>query len=156
MSRPQVANIVAFPSTHWSLVGRAGEVSPERRREALGILLRRYLSALRAHLVVAKRISADAADDLIQGFVADKIIEQNLLAQAEQGRGRFRSFLLTALDHYAVGRFRHETASKRSPATPLRDIANQLELSADSAEPSHVFTLVWARQVIDEAKRRME
>src|SRR5438477_6642253 len=102
MPNENVVDAARFPSTQWSLVGRAGRTSNEHRRDALGVLLHRYMPALRAHLVLAKRMSADHAEDLLQGFVADKIIEKNLLAQAEQARGRFRSFLLAALNHYVI------------------------------------------------------
>src|ERR1041385_8471692 len=155
MSRENVIDLARFPSTQWSLVGRAGHISDERRREALSTLLRRYMPALRAHLVLTRRISPDQADDLIQGFIADKIIEQNLLAQAEASRGRFRSFLLAALNHHVISQFRHDTARKRSPTAPLLDIADQSQISA-GAEPSLQFMLEWARQVVAEARRRME
>jgi hypothetical protein len=156
MPNENVVDAARFPSTQWSLVGRAGRTSNEHRRDALGVLLHRYMPALRAHLVLAKRMSADHAEDLLQGFVADKIIEKNLLAQAEQARGRFRSFLLAALNHYVISQFRHESAAKRSPSSPLLDIAEQHNVSAASAEPSLAFTLVWAREVVQEARRRME
>src|SRR5687768_2580796 len=95
-----VVTAVGFPSTHWSLVGSAAQINREKRREALGTLLHRYMPALRAHLVLARRLPADYADDLLQGFVADKVIEQNLLGNADRTKGRFRSFLLAAVKHY--------------------------------------------------------
>ena len=87
MSREDAAIAIRFPSTQWSLVGRAGQMTGERRREALATVLHRYMPALRAHLVLGRRIPPDRADDLIQGFIADKMIEQNLLSTAEQNRG---------------------------------------------------------------------
>jgi len=156
MPRENAIDVARFPSTQWSLVGRAGHITGTRRREALGTLLRRYMPALRAHLVLAKRISPDHADDLVQGFVTDKMIEQNLLGQAEEARGHFRSFLLVALNRYVISQFRHESARKRSPSGPLLDIADQHDVSAASAEPSWQFTLVWAREVVEQARRRME
>ena len=156
MPRDHAMEVARFPSTQWSLVGRAGHITGSRRRDALGTLLRRYMPALRAHLVLAKRILPDHADDLIQGFVTDKIIEQNLLGQAEEARGQFRSFLLVALNRYVIGQYRQESAQKRSPCGPLLDIADQADVSLRSAEPSWQFTLVWARQVVEEARRRME
>jgi hypothetical protein len=35
-------DMARFPSTQWSLVGRAGHITGERRREALTTLLRRH------------------------------------------------------------------------------------------------------------------
>src|SRR2546430_1488073 len=76
MPRENAMGVARFPATQWSLVGRAGHVTGSRRREALGTLLHRYMPAMRTHLVLARRMSPDQADDLIQGFVTDKIIEQ--------------------------------------------------------------------------------
>jgi len=154
--RADAVDVARFPSTQWSLVARAGHVSTARRREALSTLLHRYMPALRTHLVLARRISPDRADDLIQGFIADKIIEQNLLRQAEESRGRFRSFLLVALDRYVISQYRQETARKRSPSSSIFDISDQPDLCAADAEPSWQFTLIWARQVVEEARLRME
>src|SRR5690349_5943762 len=68
-----------FPETQWSLVGlAAGPDGDQRQREALATLLRRYLPALRAQLVAARQFANDAIDDLLQGFVADKVIAQQL------------------------------------------------------------------------------
>ena len=156
MSGQQVANELRFPSTQWSLVGRAGQLSPQQRREALGIFLDRYLPALRAHLVLGKRISGDLADDLLQGFIADKIVEQNLLAHAEQTKGRFRSFLVGALNHYLISHIRHETAQKRCPSERILNIGDQFDVCADMLEPSEHFTLMWAREIVEQARRLTE
>ena len=55
-----------LPTTHWSLVARAGFTDNEARRDALGELLTRYLPALRAHLIHSKRLTDDEADDVLQ------------------------------------------------------------------------------------------
>ena len=83
-------NDCAFPSTQWSLVDRAAAGDAKARQRALGDLLQRYLPALRAHLVFKKRIDQERAEDLVQGFVTNKVIEQGLIARADPGKGRFR------------------------------------------------------------------
>ena len=105
----------AFPATQWSLVDRARQKDGSGFREALSTLLHRYLPALGAHLVIEKRIERQRAEDLLQGFVADKVIEQDLLKRAEQSRGKFRSFLLVTLNHYMISQHRSDAAEKRSP-----------------------------------------
>ena len=55
----------SFPSTQWSLVLCAGHASEDEKRQALEALLRRYLPALRAHLLIAKAAPADQVDDLL-------------------------------------------------------------------------------------------
>src|SRR3954452_18501690 len=99
-----------FPSTQWSVVGRAGSgANDDARRRALATLLARYLPALRSYLRAKHRVDPDRADDLVQGFLTDKVLEQDLIRQADRGRGRFRTFLLTALDNYVTSHVRRET-----------------------------------------------
>lgn len=144
-----------FPTTHWSLVARAGQDATETKRQALGELLTRYLPALRAHLVHGKRLSPHDADDLLQEFVAAKLLEKELLGRADAELGRFRTFLLTALDRFLIDRFREENACKRSPGEGrlkvLGDDAGQLQGNS----PSDAFDLAWARNVIDQTVQLM-
>jgi len=85
-----------FPTTHWSEVAAAGQTDPELKREALGRLVMKYLPALQAHLVW-KGIARQEAEDLVQDFVAGKVVEKGLIAGADRQLGRFRTYLLTAL-----------------------------------------------------------
>jgi RNA polymerase sigma-70 factor (ECF subfamily) len=139
-----------FPDTHWSLVFRAGGTQADRR-EALGELLKRYLPALKAHLVLGRRMDRDCANDLVQGFVTDKLVERNLLGQITGGKGKFRTFLLKALDRYAFDQIRRQNAQKRSPGLlrPLEEAQGQGKVVPDP------FDIAWGREVVQEALRRM-
>lgn len=144
-----------FPTTRWSLVARAGKDAPDAQRQALGELLTRYLPALRAHLLYGKRLTPEDADDLLQDFVAGKIIERELLGRADAQLGKFRTFLLTSLDRFLIDRFREENARKRSPgAGRLEAWGDQVEAGAAN-RPCDAFDLAWAREVIEHAVRLM-
>ena len=144
-----------FPTTHWSLVARAGVASAAAQRQALGDLLVRYLPALRAHLVYGKRLTPDDADDLLQEFVADKIIERALVGRADAELGKFRTFLLTALDRFLIDRFRRQAACKRSPGEAgLKILGDHADLVQDE-QSCDAFDAAWARNVIDETVRLM-
>src|SRR5437763_498542 len=95
-----------FPETSWTAIGEVWAEGPNGPRHALGALLKRYMPALRARLVIEKGIAPDKAGDLLSGFTADKILERNLISRADRSRGRFRTFLLTALDRYVVDEHR--------------------------------------------------
>ena len=147
------SDLMPFPTTHWSQVGRAGA---HGARQALGALLQRYLPALRAHLLLERGISADRVEDLLQGFVADKIVEQNLVAQARQAKGKFRSFLLVSLNRYVVSQFRHDKAAIRSPGdASMVSLEGLGALASGEVEPSEQFNAAWAREMVAEAKRRL-
>lgn len=142
----------AFPVTPWSLVMRASQDSTVAVREALGTLLQRYLPALRAHLVLHRRIPPDLADDLLQSFVSRKVLEQKLIARSDRTRGRFRSFLLKSLDHHVIDQIREQQARGGAPAR-LSEMEGFDPASED--EPSAEFDRAWAREVVAEAVRRM-
>lgn len=145
-----------FPSTNWDMVNQAGDRNHMHWAPALDKLVRQYLPALMAHLVNIKNIPADRAEDLLQSFLSEKIITGQLLPRADQNRGKFRSFLLTALDHHTASVFRREQAAKRSPGAEghvnLDEIAHELPAAGHSHA---MFDLVWARQLVDDALNRV-
>ncbi len=140
-----------FATTQWSLVVKAGQ---EARGEALARLLEQYLPALRAHLINGKRLPPDQADDLLQEFTAQKILEKNLFAAADRRLGKFRTFLLTALDRFVLNQHRAQGARKHAAdkAAPLAD-GDDAEYRPD---PSRAFDVAWARSVIADALRQMQ
>ena len=146
-----------FPETQWTLVAlAAGGGDAQRKHDALSTLLHRYLPALRAHLTAGRRrITEDMADDLLQGFLADKVIEQNLLDHARRERGRFRAFLLVTLDRYVISQHRARTAGTRAPGGGASIVA-----FADTPEPigavaGDPYCLAWARELLSEAIEQM-
>lgn len=143
-----------FPTTHWSLVYRAGN-----QGSAKGLLegiLNQYLPALKVHLVKGKHLRPDEADDVLQGFVLDKMILDDLLGYADHKRGRFRTFLLRVLDNYLSNQQRHDRARTRSPGTPLESIDDRPIASKTNGDLPTAFDLEWARQLISRALQLME
>lgn len=53
------------------------------RSEALERLLGSYAPAMVGHLVHRKRLPPDRAEDLVQGFIADKVLEKRLVGRAD-------------------------------------------------------------------------
>ncbi len=129
------------------------------RVPALDELLRIYLPALRAHLTRFMRVPPSEADDLIQNFVATKVLcaDRPILGKADASRGRFRSFLLKAFRNFVVDEIRKRGAQKRGPgvgAVALPDDPDDMpggEMGFDRA-----FHLEWVRQILGEALTRME
>ena len=134
-----------FPSTHWSLIYSAHDQDSVRRRESLGELLRLYLPALRAHLLYRRKIESHRAEDFLQGFVADQVLQRDMLAKADSARGRFRSFLLRSLENYVINRRRSEAGRRETT----------LDLEAAEEATSDIFEVEWARQLLQETLHRM-
>ena len=145
-----------FVTTHWSVVIAAGE----SRKDALEQLCRWYWSPLYAF---ARRggATADEALDLTQGFFA-RLLEKGDLAAANPARGRFRSWLLTAMKHYQTNQWVRDRAQKRG--------GNQRTLSLDGAlaedeyrkdpadhmTPERLYERRWAEQLARRAMDRLQ
>ena len=146
-----------LPSTHWSEIASASNTRQQKGRQALDHLLTRYQPALLAHLGFKFRAKDDVARDLLQSFVLEKILEKELLAQANSARGRFRTFLLNALDNFVVSQRRKQQAQKRSPGG---DVLSVDELSP-ADEPQHNdppidrTEIFWAQSAIKAALSNM-
>lgn len=56
--------------------------------------------------------SIEDAQDLTQEFFA-RVLERNWLARADQGKGRFRTFLLTAMERFLANEWDKVRALKR-------------------------------------------
>src|ERR1041384_4741444 len=89
-----------FATTHWSVVLSAGHSDTPRARHALERLCQTYWYPLYA-FVRQRGYSAHDAQDLTQGFFT-RLLEGGSLAAADPARGRFRSFMLTALNHFLM------------------------------------------------------
>ncbi len=141
-----------FPTTRWSLLGRAGDRalgSAQRKRE-LDEFLRIYLPVLRDYLVAVRRMRAEDAEALAQAFVAEQILQRNILMRADPGIGRFRSFLCVCLKNYSISA--HRKQARRTAAANL----DQIVEPATAATPDTDFDRLWARRVIAESLDRMQ
>src|SRR5690348_14939842 len=87
-----------FYTTQWSVVIAAGQASSPQSAEALEALCEAYWYPLYAY--VRRRVDdVHRAQDLTQEFFA-QLLERQTVAVAQPERGRFRSFLLTALQNF--------------------------------------------------------
>lgn len=155
---PEANSPKRFPTTRWSLVAQAGLEDPENRREALDHLLSRYWPALHAHLVGDKRLPSEEAEDVLQEFIVGKILEKELIGQARQDLGKFRTFLLAALDRFVIDQFRRRNAKKHSPdggAAMVLDLGDHAGRLPASPAPCDAFDTAWARGVLAETIDRM-
>jgi DNA-directed RNA polymerase specialized sigma24 family protein len=156
MPKDESQDFRAFPETRWSLVSRATAETVNGQREAMGELLGRYLPALKSHFVLRKKLPSERVDDLLQGFIATKVLNGDFLSRADRDKGKFRSFLLTAVDRYVVDVIRQEGAKKRSPGEGMTLSIDEYPYVIGAADPcGDVFDTAWAREVIAEALRRL-
>ena len=148
-----------FETTQWSVVLAAGDTDSPGSREALEALCETYWYPLYAY-VRRRGQSEENARDLTQGFFA-KLLEKNWVAAADRERGKFRTFMLTALKHYMADEWDRQRAQKRGggnlPISLDFDTAEdgyKLELP-DDRTPEDVFEDSWARTLMDRARQRL-
>lgn len=126
--------------------------------EALDRLCRVYWPPLYAFARRDGKSPADA-QDLVQGFLA-RLLARDDLAQVSVDKGRFRTFLLTALRNHVIKQGEADRALKRGggqPAIPL-DLENAealcgADLSAES--PEKAYARRWAQTVLSHAYQRL-
>ena len=144
-----------FPSTSWSLILAASDEGDAGCNEALAQLCATYWYPLYAY---ARRLSyaPDAACDYTQGYFA-KLLEKRYLHDADQERGRFRSFLLTSFRHYLSNERAHERAAKRGGGALLLSIDMETAEGRYALEPREdltpekLFERRWAITLLDGA-----
>jgi RNA polymerase sigma-70 factor (ECF subfamily) len=148
-----------FVTTHWSVVLTATRSDTTRAQAALARLFQAYWYPLYAY-VRRRGYAAHDAQDLTQEFFA-RLLEQNWLAQADRERGRFRTFLLSALSHFLANEWDKARAQKRGGAVqfvPLQLDSAETRYGqepADPLTPEQCFERRWALALLDEVLNRL-
>jgi len=116
-----------------------------------------YCPVLKKHLVRDMNFTPHSADDLVQDFIAQKILEKNALASADSTKGRFRVFLLKTFTNFVVSEIRKGRARKRSPHSGQALSLDEVPDLAVASAPLHqALDLEWARQIMAMAIEHMK
>jgi RNA polymerase sigma-70 factor (ECF subfamily) len=154
----QIRNNSGFETTHWSRVLAAGEGDSAQAREAIESLCAVYWYPLYAYVRRKGHSPADA-EDLVQGFFA-RLLCLNSMAQVTRERGKFRSFLLGAMNHYMADEWDRASAKRR-------DCRRTISLDAGAAEtrfgqepqdhqtPERLFQRQWAMALLEAVVNRL-
>lgn len=142
--------------TDWSMVLDSAKADSPTQQQSLDKLVRRYWGAMMAR-ARATGLSEHDAHDAIQGFVADVILERNMLAAADPDRGRFRGLLSSSLGNYLRDRIRRKSAAKRNPTEGRVDsiMDGDQPAAQGSIDPETAFTRHWVATVIRNAIRKV-
>jgi RNA polymerase sigma factor (sigma-70 family) len=152
----------SFASTRWSMVLEAGNSATVSAHafNALSELCQIYWRPLYSFLR-RQGCSAEDARDLIQGFFAD-LIEKRAYARADRDKGRFRSFLLGALKHYAADVYDRGRALKRGGGMILQSLDDQATGEAEAQiaratkwQPEEIYDREWAALLLRQALDRL-
>jgi len=145
----------AFQTTLWSLVLRAKDPSSPERRDALQKLIAAYWKPL-YYFVRRKGNGTEASKDLTQGFFAD-LLARDFLQYLDRDRGKFRTFLLAALEHYMADQYDRDRAQKRGGDRTILSLdfekaeGEAPALPASGENPDAAFKRDWATRVLAQA-----
>ncbi|HTV38932.1 MAG TPA: sigma-70 family RNA polymerase sigma factor [Candidatus Sulfotelmatobacter sp.] len=149
-----------FVTTQWSIVLKAGHGDTTHASEALERLCRTYWYPIYA-CVRRRGHSPEDAQDLAQSFFL-RLLEQQSLANANPELGRFRSFLLGALNHFLIDEWKKARTQRRGGGRPLLSLdwaaaERRFDLEpVDHTTPGKAFDKNWATALLEEVLKQLE
>lgn len=151
-----------FSTTRWSVVLSAGGASVELAREALEQLCRDYWYPLYA-FVRRKGHGPEEAADLTQEFFA-KLLANDFAHGLKPEGGRFRSFLLTALNRFLINEWQKSRRQKRGGGAFTDSLEamiaerGEVEYLAEASHldtPERLFQRAWAETLLARVLERL-
>ncbi len=158
-SSPVTGYGAQFAPTSWTDVLTAQRGGSLEAEAALEKLCQTYWYPLYSYLR-RKGNDPDRAQDLTQGFFY-RLIKENYLGAVDRKRGKFRSFLLAALNHFVSNQRDHERAAKRGGGQALislddTDAENRfIHEPASSLSPEKIFEKNWFLTLFEQALARL-
>jgi RNA polymerase sigma-70 factor (ECF subfamily) len=144
-----------FPATRWSRVQAAG-ISEPNGSDAFADLCADYWTPVFSYLR-RRGISEPDAKDLTQGFFLH-LLEHRTARRADAQRGKFRSFLLGALQNYLANEFERDHRQKRGGDYELVSLDDPSRAFADpgcASAAERLYEESWAREIMHHALTRL-
>jgi RNA polymerase sigma-70 factor (ECF subfamily) len=148
-----------FVTTHWSVVVAARDNPSQQADEALEQLCSVYWYPLYSY-VRRRGFNPADAQDLTQEFFF-RLLDRKYLEAADYRKGRFRTFLLTALEHFLANEWRRSRALKRGGQITFQSIDEQSAEERYAREPASwlspdkVYDQNCALALLDRALKRL-
>ena len=142
------------------MVLAAGELEGDQAAAALEQLCRTYWYPLYAY-IRRRGYPTDQAEDLIQGFFAHFLAHDHV-ANADRRRGRLRSHLLGALNHYLADAHDRQHRVKRGSGRPAFSLdvaageAGYQQEPIDDFSPDRLYERRWTITLLNQVLTRLE
>ena len=135
--------MMQFPPTEWTRV-----IEPSLGEAIQNELPARYWKPIYCYLR-RKGYSNEEAKDITQDFFTEIILGRGLFRNVERSKGKFRTLLLTALEHYIISVARYQKRKKRYPGPTV--VLDEQTIIQDSnlADPEDAFDYGWASQLLE-------
>jgi len=138
----------------------ANEDDSPRAQEALGRLCQAYWYPIYA-FIRRRGNDAEPAKDLTQEFFS-RLLAKQFLRIADRERGRFRTFLLSCVDHFLSNEYKKEHRLKRGGEytfVPLEDTSAEERYEFEPVEdmsPDKLMDRRWALTVLEMSIKQLE
>ena len=148
-----------FATTHWTVVLTAGRNETTHAGAALEKLCQTYWYPLYGY-IRRRGHSPEDAQDLTQAFFT-RLLERQWIGRADREKGKFRSFLLSALNNFLADEWDRARAQKRGGGVaplPLQFDTAETRYSfepADQTTPEQLYERRWALALLEEVLRRL-
>lgn len=148
-----------FETTHWSVVLAAARGDSSQSAQALETLCRTYWYPVYA-FVRRQSYNPVDAQDLTQAFFA-RVLQGGFLEAARPERGKFRSFLLTAVRHFLANEWDRGRAEKRGGRftfIPLDETGAESrygQVASQDLTPERVYELSWGSMILERVRQRL-
>lgn len=143
----------AFATTRWSLVAHAAGRDPDARRAALGEFARLYRAPCEAWLRL-RGVDRERAEETVQNFLVDVVLERGLLAKVEPGAGPLRARVLHALRNHATDLFRRGATRGRHEVRAAESARDAGTAMSGGGASDDSFDAAWASAQLQEALAR--
>lgn len=148
-----------FPSTQWSAILAMSDGESPKARSALERICQNYWYPIYAFLRRKGYSYAEAQDTTQQFFL--RLLEKDSILLAQRNRGKFRSFLLTSLNHFLIDEWRRQNARKRGGGqiVSLAEFSDaeskfQKELFHEQT-PDRIYDRAWALTLLEKSMIRL-
>ena len=148
-----------FATTHWSVVLAAGQGDTGQSAAALEHLCCTYWYPLYAY-IRRRGYAHEDAQDLTQEFFW-RLLDRRWLPQVDRQKGRFRSFLLVAMNHFLANEWDRATAVKRGGRVlfqSLEDGTGEQRFADESqlaCSPEELYDQRWATTLLQTVLSRL-
>jgi len=141
-----------LPVTRWSEIINLRMSDEAQQTLIIDKLLRRYWKPIYCYLR-RKGYNNETAKDMTQGFFQEVVLGRELIQKANQTKGLFRTFILTAIDRYVIDLYSYEATNKRRSDGQMFqlsdvDVSSVPTITSDST-PEQNFHYAWISDLLD-------
>lgn len=144
-----------FGTTCWTQIVDSKTSNEQKERLIINDLISRYWKPVYCYLR-RKGHDNESAKDLTQGFFQEIVLGRDLIKQADKSKGKFRTFLLTALDRYTINVYEKETAQKRKPKGQLFQFDDIDMEAVPETTPEDGFHYAWLSELLEQVLSEVE